>query len=156
MLWLSPSLRLLELASENSPLRTVISRFRGWREPRRRRGVRIRSQSVLKLHALLPIWLYSRLSFAESVFSKDGDKHPTPEESAAITAVEADEYADVVGSSTPVHSDLESEGFTFRESVSYAFLKNLDGDLDTSGLTLFKFFINLIFTLLWLSLVDFT
>ena len=44
---------------------------------------------------------------------------------------------DVVGSSTPVHSDMESEGFTFRESVSYAFLKNLGGVLDTSRLPLF-------------------
>ena len=48
-----------------------------------------------------------------------------------------DEYMDVDGSSTPVHSDMESEGFTFRESVSYVFLKNLGGVLDTSGLRLF-------------------
>ena len=80
-------------------------------------------------------------------FIKDGDKRPMPGECAAITAVEADEYVDVVGSSTPVHSDLESEGFTFRESVSYAFLKNLGGVPDTSGLPLFRFLINLIFTL---------
>ena len=79
-----------------------------------------------------------------------------PGECAAITVDEADEYVDVVGSSTPVHSDMESEGFTFRESVSYAFLKNLGGVLDTSGLPLFKFLIILIFTLLLLFLVDFT
>ena len=71
-----------------------------------------------------------------------------PRDCAAITAVEADEYVDVVGSSTPVHSDMESEGFTFRESVSYAFLKNLGGVLDTSDLPLLKVLINLILTLL--------
>ena len=60
-----------------------------------------------------------------------------PGECAAITVDEADEYVDVVGSSTSVHSDMESEGFTCRESVSYAFLKNLGGVLDTSGLLFF-------------------
>ena len=70
-------------------------------------------------------------------FIKAEGKRPMPGECAAITADEADEYVDVVGSSTPVHSDMESEGFTFRESVSYAFLKNLGGVLDTSGLPLF-------------------
>ena len=48
-------------------------------------------------------------------------------------------------------SDMESEGFTFRESVSYAFLKNLGGVFDTSGLPLLSFLINLIFTLLSFS-----
>ena len=81
-------------------------------------------------------------------FIRAGDKRPMPGECATITAAEADEYVDVVGSSTPVHSDMESEGFTFRESVSYAFLKNLGGAFDTSGIPLLKFLINLIFTLL--------
>ena len=71
-----------------------------------------------------------------------------PGECATLTADEADEYVDVVGSSTPVHRDMESEGFTIRESVSYAFLKNLGGVPDTSGILLLKFLINLIFTLL--------
>ena len=71
-----------------------------------------------------------------------------PGECAAITAVEADDYVDVVGSSTPVHSDMESEGFTFRKSVSYAFLKNLGGVPDTSGFPSLKFLLNHIFTLL--------
>ena len=62
---------------------------------------------------------------------------PMPGECATIIVDEADEYVDVVGSTTPVHSDVESEGFTFRESISYAFLKNLGGVLDTSGLPLF-------------------
>ena len=81
-------------------------------------------------------------------FIKDGDKRPMPGECATITADEADDYVDVVGSSTPVHRDMESEGFTFKESVSYAFLKNLDGVPDTSGIPLLKFLYNLIFTLL--------
>ena len=51
-------------------------------------------------------------------FTKDGDKRPMPGECAAITVEEADEYVDVIGSSTPVQSDMESEGFTLRESVS--------------------------------------
>ena len=70
-------------------------------------------------------------------FIKAGGKRPMRGECATITVVEADEYVDVVGSSTPVHSDMGSEGFTFRESVSYAFLKNLGEVLDTSGLPLF-------------------
>ena len=70
-------------------------------------------------------------------FIKAGGKRPMPGECATITVDEADENVDVVGSSTPVHSDMESQGFTFRESVSYAFLKNLGGVLDTSGLRLF-------------------
>ena len=69
-----------------------------------------------------------------------------PGECATITADEAYEYVDVVGSSTPVHRYMESDGFTFRESVSQAFLKDLSGVLDTSGLPLLKFLINLIFT----------
>ena len=81
-------------------------------------------------------------------FIKDGDKRPMPGECATITADEADEYVDVVGSSTPVHSYMESEGFTFRESVSHAVLKDLSGVLDTSGLPLLKVLIILIFTLL--------
>ena len=81
-------------------------------------------------------------------FIKAGGKRPTPGECATITADEVDEYVDVVGSSTPVHSDIESEGFPFRESMSHAFLKNSGGVLDTSGLPLLKILIILIFTLL--------
>ena len=72
-------------------------------------------------------------------FIKVGDKRPMPGEGAAITAVEADKYVDVVRSSTPLHRDKESEGFTFTESVSYAFLNNLGGVFDTSGLPLLNF-----------------
>ena len=80
-------------------------------------------------------------------FIKAGDKRPMPGECATITADEADEYVDVVGSSTSVHRDMESEGFTFRQSVSYAFLKNLHGVPDTSGIPLSNYLTNLIFTL---------
>ena len=81
-------------------------------------------------------------------FITDGDKRPMPGECAAITVDEADEYVDVIESSTPLQSDMEFEGFTFRESVSYACLKDLSGVLDTSGFPLLKVLINLIFTLL--------
>ena len=73
-------------------------------------------------------------------FIKDGDKHPMPGECAAITVDEADEYMDVVGSSTPAHGGVESEMFTSRESVSHAFLQESGGVLDFSSLPLFKFF----------------
>ena len=70
-------------------------------------------------------------------FIKAGGKRPMPGECATFTVDEADEYVNVVESSTPMRSDMESEGFTFRESMSNAFLKNLGGVLDTSGLPLF-------------------
>ena len=60
-----------------------------------------------------------------------------PGECAAITADGADEYVDVVGNSTPVLGGVESEKFTFRDSVSHAFLKDSSGVLVTSGLPLF-------------------
>ena len=72
-------------------------------------------------------------------FIKAWGKRPMPGECATITADKADEYVDVVGGSTPVHSDTESEGFIFRESVSDAFLKDLGGVLDTSDLHLLRF-----------------
>ena len=51
-----------KLSSKNRDVR-----FRSWREVRENRGWRILSQSVLKMHALLPIWMYSGLSFAETL-----------------------------------------------------------------------------------------
>ena len=57
------------------------------------------------------------LGVQSSVFCRDyikaGGKRPMPGECATITADEVDDYVEVVGSSTPVHSDTESEGFTF-------------------------------------------
>ena len=79
---------------------------------------------------------------------KAGGKRSMPGECATVTAEEADEHVDVVGSRTPVRSYMESEGFTFRKFVSHAFLKDLGWVLDTSGFPLLKFLINLIFTLL--------
>ena len=87
-----------------------------------------------------------RLSVLCRYLSKAGGKRPIPGECAALTVDEADEYVDVVGSSTPVHGGADSEMFTFRESVSHASLQDSSVVLDTSGLPLF--FLNLIFTLL--------
>ena len=81
-------------------------------------------------------------------FIKAGGKRPIPGECATKTADEADENVDVLGSPTPVHSYMEYEGFTFRKSVSHAFLKDVSGVFDTSGLPLLKVLFNLIFTLL--------
>ena len=78
------------------------------------------------------------LGVQSSVVCRDkiqaGGRRPMPGECATITADEADGYMDVVGSTTPMHSEIEPVGFTFRESVSYAFLKDLRGVFDTSGL----------------------
>ena len=49
------------------PVIPVISRLRSCGEVKKRRGWRIQSQSVLKLHALLLIWVSSGLSFAETL-----------------------------------------------------------------------------------------
>ena len=43
-------------------------------------------------------------------FIKAGPKRPMPGECATITAEEADEYVDVVTSSTLAHSDMEPDG----------------------------------------------
>ena len=113
-------------------------------------------ESVLIENACVAADLCVQWSVVCRDFIKDGDKRPMPGECATITADEADEYVDVVGSSTPLHRDMESEGFTFRESLSYVFWKNLVGVPDTSGIPLLNFLINLNFTLLWLFSVDFT
>ena len=74
-------------------------------------------------------------------FIKAGGKRPITGERAAVAADEADDYVDVVGSNIPVHSHMECEGFTFRESLSHCFLKVSGGVLDISGLCLlFKFY----------------
>ena len=46
---------------------------------------------------------------------------------------------DVVGSSNPVHSDKDYEGFTFKESVSHAFIKYLGGFLILLAFSCLKF-----------------
>ena len=57
-------------------------------------------------------------------FIKAGGKRPMPGECAAITADEADEYVDVVGSSPPKNGGVDSEKFAIKKSVSYAFLQD--------------------------------
>ena len=74
------------------------------------------------------------------VFIKTGGKRPMPGERAAITIDEADEYVDVVGSSTPVLGGVDSERFTFKESVNHDFLQDSGGFFYFSGLPLFMFF----------------
>ena len=49
------------------PVIPVMFRLRSCREVKKSRGWRIRSQSVLKLHALLLIWVSSHLSLAETL-----------------------------------------------------------------------------------------
>ena len=102
------------------------------REVRIDRGWRIWNKAACLAADLVVQW-----SVVCRNFIKAGGKHPMPGDCATNTADEADDYVDVVGSSTQVPSDMESEGFTFRESVSYAFLKNSGGALHTSGLPLF-------------------
>ena len=94
---------MLELASENFPVIPVMSRLRSCKEVRKGLGWRIRSQSVLKLHSLLPI-CGVQSSVVCRDFIKDGCKRPMPGECATVTADEADEYVDVLGSRTPLHS----------------------------------------------------
>ena len=137
--------RLLELEVENFPVILFMSRLRSvQRSAEKARLENLESIRVENACADLGV----QWSVVCRDFIKARDKRPMPGECATLTADEADEYVDVVGSSTPVHRDMESEGFTFRESVSYAFLNNLGGVPDTSGILLLKVLINLIFTLL--------
>ena len=139
--------RLLELEVENFPVIPFMSRLR--KVQRSAEKARLENLESIRIeNACVAADLGVQWSVVCREFIKAGDKRPKPGESATLTADEADEYVDVVGSSTPVHRDMESERFTFRESVSYAFLKNLGGVPDTSGVPLLKFLINLIFTLL--------
>ena len=56
--------------------------------------------------------------------------------SAAVYVDEAEIYVDVVGRSTPVQCGVESEGLTFRESMSHAFLQDSGGVPQPSSLSL--------------------
>ena len=58
-------------------------------------------------------------------FIKAGGKLPMPGECATITVDEADEYVDVIGSSTPLHSDKESEGVHLQRVRELCFLEKL-------------------------------
>jgi len=135
----SASLRLLELEIENFPVIPFMSRLRSVQ--RSAKKARLENLESIRIeNACVAADLGVQWSVVCRDFIKAGDKRPMPGECATITADEADEYMDVVGSSTPVHSDMESEGFTFRESVSHAFLKDLSGVPDTSGIPLLKVF----------------
>ena len=139
--------RLLELEVENFPVIPFMSRLRSVQ--RSAEKARLENLGSIRIeNACVAADLGVQWSVVCRDFIKAGDNFPMPGECGNLTADEADEYVDVVGSSTPVHRDMESEGFTFRESVGYAFLKNLGGVPDTSGIPLLKFLINLIFTLL--------
>ena len=73
---------------------------------------------------------------------KDEDDLPICIENAAvIDVVGAENYVDVVGSSTPVHANagLQYRGFTFREAVNHAFVQESGVVVDTSSLPLYKF-----------------
>ena len=144
---MSASLILLELEIENFPVIPFMSLLRSVQ--RSAEKARLENLESIRIeNACVAADLGVQWSVVCRDFIKAGDKRPMPGGCATITADEADDYVDVVGSSTPVHRDMESEGFTFRESVSYAFLKNLDGVPDTSGIPLLNSLINLIFTLL--------
>ena len=139
--------RLLELEVEDFPVIPFMSRLRSVQ--RSAEKARLENLESIRIeNACVAADLGVQWSVGCRDFIKDGDKRPMPGECAAITVDEADEYVDVIGSSTPVQSDMESEGFTFRESVSYACLKDLSGVVDTSGFPLLKVLTNLIFTLL--------
>ena len=143
----SSLLKLLDLARKNFPVIPFMFRLRSVQ--RSAEKARLENlESVRIENSCVAADLGVQSSVVCSEFIKAGGKRHMPGEFATITADEADEFVDVVGSSTPVHSDVESEGFTFRESVSHCFLKDLSGVLDTSGLPLFKLLIILIFTLL--------
>ena len=60
------------------------------------------------------------------------------ENAAVVVVVGAQEYVEVVGSSTPVRTNasFESEGFTFREAVKHAIVQESGGVVVTSGLSL--------------------
>ena len=114
-----PSLRLLELANDNFPLRPMMSRLRSWRDVKKFQSWKSGVSPIETACVAADLGVQSSVLCRD--FIKDGDKRPMPVECAAITVDEADEYVDVVGSSTPVHSYMESEGLTFRESVNHPF-----------------------------------
>ena len=73
-----------------------------------------------------------------------------PRESAASDVAESEEYVDVGRSSTPVHCGVVSERLISGESLSQAFLQDLGGVFDTSGLPFCKFVLSqFIFSLLF-------
>ena len=131
----NPSLRLLELARKNFPVIRFMSRLRSVQRSAEKSRLE-NLESVRIENACVAADLGVQSSVVCRDFIKAGSKRLMPGECAAITADEADEYVGVVGSTTTVHSDMESERFTFRESVSHAFLQDSGGIPDTSGIAL--------------------
>ena len=143
----SPSLRMLDLVRKHFPVIPFMSWLRSVQ--RSAENARLENlESVRIENACVAADLGVQSSVVCRDFTKAGGKRPMPGECAAITAGEADEYVDVVGSSKPVHSDMGSEGFTFKESMSHAFPKDLGGFLTLLAFPCCLSFINLIFTLL--------
>ena len=56
-----------------------------------------------------------------------GDVSKDGEVGIAVDVVKVEDYVDVAGSSTPVQCGVESEGFTFRESVKVTFVRDSGG-----------------------------
>ena len=102
--------------------------------------LRVRSKSGLKLF-VSPASYVEGSSVHSGDVDKDGDNLSMPEESATLVdVVEVEEYVDVAGSSTPIRDDTsaESEGFSFREAMRHASIKNSNGVIDSSGLLLYR------------------
>ena len=144
---------LVELASENfssKPLDVPVDKLdRSEAEARLVNPVSVQNETVCDAAG---VNVRSSAPFGD--VSKDGGDLPIPREGAVIHVVEAEEYVAVLGSSTPVRCDEESEGFTFRESVRHVFLRDSGGVLDTSGLFLCRILFQLIFITFSFSCVD--
>ena len=128
------------------PVIPVMFRLRSCREVKKRRGWRIRSQSVLKLHALLLIWLSSRLSLAETL-SRMGINVPCLENVPLSLLMRRMKMWMSLGA-VPRCIVIWNPRGSSSESVSHAFLRDLSGALDTSSLPVLKVLNILIITLL--------
>ena len=77
--------------------------------------------------------------------SQNGDDIPISRENAAVVdVVGAEEYVEMVASSTPVRTNagFESEGFTFREAVKHAFVQESGGVVFTFWPTFILVFVS--------------
>ena len=111
----SPILKLLELASKNFPRNHRDALFEKLQTSEEKARLE-NPESVSLETACVAADSGVKSSVVCSDFIKAVGKRPMPGECATIAADEADEYMDVVGSSTPANSDMESEGITFRKS----------------------------------------
>ena len=129
---MSPSFILLELASEKFALNPPVENL----ERSEQEARFVNPQSVRNEPVCVAADLVAQSSVPCRDSSKAGDDFSRPTESAAITVDEADEYVNVVGSTTLMTCDVKPKGFTFRESVSHAFPRDSFEVNDTSGLPL--------------------